>query len=569
MERRWILADCDPQLASFLVKELQLSPFLAKILIQRKKTDPDQIQKYLHPSFQHLPDPFLFLGMERSVLRLVQAIQEKEKITIYGDYDVDGTTSTALLMTFFREVGAVVDYYIPHRLKEGYSLNTSALQKIRSQGTRVVVTVDNGISAVKEAEVAKELGIDLIITDHHECPEILPAAFSILNPKQKGDSFPGKELAGVGVAFYLLIALRKILREKGMLHQDINLRSYLDLVAVGTISDMAPLINTNRILVSEGLKVLRTHPRLGFKALIEAAGIDRDVTTSHVGFRIGPRINAVGRLEDAALGVRLLLSENLEEARSLAKNLNHSNEERQGLEDQILTEAILKVESQGLPQKFKSLILCDEQWHPGVVGIVASRLVEKYYLPAIVLSQNENLLKGSARAIRNFDLITALRNCSSWLEKFGGHRYAAGLALQSENFKNFQVAFDQEVRRQLSEVDFIPSLQLDLEFDLASIKEQVLQEIQLLEPFGMGNAEPRFLLRQASIKESRIVGQKHLRMKIGDPSGHFQAIGFGLAKKSASIPAKIDLAFIPEWNEWQGNRSIQLRVIDFKVPEMM
>jgi len=565
LQKRWLLIPYDVEVARHLETEHSLSPLLARILTQRKITAATDVEKFLQPSLAQLPDPQLLLGMEPAVARLLRAIKEREKIVIYGDYDVDGTTSTAMLMEFFRDVGAEVDYYIPHRIREGYSLNAEALKRLYEQGAKVLVTVDNGISARREAEVAKQLGLDLVITDHHEVPPELPEAYAILNPKQAGDTFPGKELAGVGVAFYLIVALRAALREAGMLgDREPNLRQALDLVAVGTIADMAPLTGVNRILVREGLKVLSKTSRPGLRALKEIAGIDGEVAADQVAFRLGPRINAVGRLDDAAFGVKLLLARNDAEALELARRLDRANAERQDLEDEISKAAFAQVEVGQLAKKRRSLVLYHEDWHPGVVGIVASRLVERYYLPSIVLSRDQDGLKGSARSIRNLNLVETLRGCSSHLSKFGGHFYAAGLSLKREALESFSEAFDAAVRSRLQEDDFQPALKLDVESELGEIQPQMLEEIRRLEPFGLGNPEPVLLLKGVRVKDRRIVGEKHLKLKIGNGSLQFGAIGFRMAEKSPSVDAQIDLACIPGWNEWNGSKNIELRMIDLR-----
>jgi len=563
LQKRWLLQSCDEDIARHLERQLGVSPILARLLAQRNIRDVEAAERFLQPSLAHLPEPELLIGMDKAVARLLRALRDKEKIVVYGDYDVDGTTATALLTEFFQDLGAEVDYYIPHRLSEGYSLNPGALKKIREGGAKVVITVDNGISAVAEAEVARDLGLDLIVTDHHEVPPRLPEAFAILNPKQAGDAFPGKELAGVGVAFYLLIALRKALREAGMLgDREPNLRRALDLVAVGTVADMAPLTGVNRILVREGLKVLSRTARPGLKALKEVAGVDGEVSADQVGFRLGPRINAVGRLDDAAFGVKLLLSRSEAEALELARRLDRANAERQDLEDGIAREACARVEAERLFERRRSLVLFHEDWHPGVVGIVASRLVERYYLPSIVLSRDKDGLKGSARSIRNLNLVETLRACGEHLNKFGGHYYAAGLSLARERLEAFSDAFDAAVRSRLKEEDFQPSLKLDAESRLAAIDAALLEEIRRLEPFGLGNPEPVLRLTGLRVRESRIVGEKHLRLRVGEGKAAFGAIGFRLAEKLPALDSEVDVACVPGWNEWNGSKSIQLRIID-------
>lgn len=568
MQKRWLLNSCDAELAKHLQGQLGISSVLSLLLVQRNIHEVEAAERFLQPSLAQLPDPQLMLGMDKAVSRLVRAIRDREKVVIYGDYDVDGTTSTAMLSEFFQDLGAEVDHYIPHRIQEGYSLNAGALRKIRESGAKIVVTVDNGISAVSEALVAKELGLDLIVTDHHELPPKLPEAYAIINPKQAGDEFPGKELAGVGVAFYLLIALRKALRENGLLSdREPNLRRYLDLVAVGTVADMAPLVGVNRILVREGLKVLSRTERPGLKALKEVAGVDGEVGADQVGFRLGPRINAVGRLDDAGFGVRLLLARGEKEAMELARRLDQANAERQELEDEISREACAMVEAGKLHEKRRSLVLFQENWHPGVIGIVASRLVEKYYLPSIVLSRDKDGLKGSARSIRKLNLVETLRECGEYLTKFGGHFYAAGLSLNREHLDSFSSAFDAAIRAKLVGEDFLPSLKVDVPAKLATIDPALLEEIRRLEPFGLGNPEPVLLLSGLKVRESRIVGEKHLKLRVGEGKSSFGAIGFRLAEKMPALDAEIDVACVPGWNEWNGSKNIQLRVLDLRLSE--
>lgn len=565
MEKRWILQDPNIELADSLAREHHLSSLISQVLLNRDLNTSEEITNFLNPTLAQLVDPAQMLGMDKAVERLVKAIAQKQKITIYGDYDVDGTTSTALLMDFFQKVGAEVDYYIPNRLREGYSLNAGAVRELKKRGTQVLITVDNGISARAEGELIKSLGIDLIITDHHEPPEELPPAFAILNPKQKGDQFPDKQLAGVGVAFYLSMALRRGLREAGLLpDREPNLRQALDLVAVGTIADLAPLRGLNRSLVREGLKVLSRTGRLGLRALMEVSGVDGEVRADQVAFRIGPRINAVGRLEDASIGVRLLLSNDQKEARTLAEKLNSANISRQELEDQITQEAMALIESEKLLDRHRGLVVFRPNWHQGVVGIVASRLVDKFYRPSIVLTQEGENCKGSARSISNFNLVEALRSCEDLLLKYGGHAYAAGLTLEKKNLAAFQERFDQLIDSQLKEEDFQPALKVDVESDFSAINEELLDQLKRLEPFGLGNPAPVLMFRKAKVRESRVVGEKHIRLRIGGSGRFFGAIGFRMLEKRPPVASLCDLAFVPEWNEWNGNKNIQLRLLDLR-----
>jgi single-stranded-DNA-specific exonuclease len=393
----------------------------------------------------------------------------------------------------------------------------------------------------------------------------LPQALAILNPKQAGDDFPGKELAGVGVAYYLLIALRRRLRELNRLSdREPNLRALLDLVAVGTIADMAPLTGINRILVAEGLKVLSAHPRLGLKALMEVSGIAPPIRADQVAFWIGPRINAVGRLEDAAAGVCLLLCADPLQARDLARKLDVANGARREIEDKILEEALAQIETEQLREKFLSLVLFQPHWHHGVVGIVASRLVDRFYLPAIVLTETEGVLKGSARSVRGLNIVEALRACEKYLERFGGHTYAAGLTLRPENLAAFVEQFDRHVRATLQGRPLQPTVWLDAESPLDQLNPAFMEHLARLEPFGLGNPAPLLLLKGAQVRESRVVGEKHLKMQLTQGKRTLGAIAFRLAKKQPEAGSRVDLVFVPEWNEWNGSKNIQLRCIDLR-----
>jgi single-stranded-DNA-specific exonuclease len=366
----------------------------------------------------------------------------------------------------------------------------------------------------------------------------------------------------------LLIALRRRLRELNRLpDREPNLRALLDLVAVGTIADLAPLTGINRILVSEGLKVLSERPRPGLKALMEVAGIASPVRADQVGFGIGPRINAVGRLEDAATGVRLLLCEDPLGARDLARQLDMANGARREIEDQIVEEALHQIETQGMREKFQSLVLCQSHWHHGVVGIVASRLVDRFYRPAIVLTEADGMLKGSARSVRGLNIVEALRACTTHLERFGGHAYAAGLTLRPENLPAFVKAFDLHVRKTLNATQLQPTVLLDAESLLDQLNPTFMEHLARLEPFGLGNPAPLLLLKGAQVRESRIVGEKHLKMQLTQGKRTLGAIAFRLAKKQPEAGSRVDLAFVPEWNEWNGSKNIQLRCVDVRTAQ--
>lgn len=503
--------------------------------------------------------------MEKAVVRLEKALVEKEPLTIYGDYDVDGTTGSSLLYLFLRELKANVEVYIPHRIQEGYGLNMQALEKLRDQGRRLVVTVDNGISSVNEAERARTLGLDLIIIDHHQVPPKTPFAVAILNPKQEDCSHPGKELAGVGVAFQLALALRNHLRKKGFFQNfpEPNLKRYLDLVALGTIADLVPLTGQNRILVKMGLDILSDSQNPGVMALKEVAGVKGPVTPGQVGFRLGPRINAAGRLDSAKVGFEMLtcLDESL--ARGFAAKLDQANRERQALEETIVKQACEQVESQGIPQKKRSIFVFDPAWHVGVIGIVASRLVDRYYLPTMVGTLEEGKIRCSARSISGLDLYQTLQECGEYLEKFGGHRQAAGLTLLHAKREEFWEAFDRSVRARLTEEQFIPQVKVDAAIDPEVIEERFVEALERLAPFGMGNPEPIFWGKNLKISNQQRVGSDHLKLTFRTPKRFLDAIGFGMGSAEFSSPESLECVFSCQFNEWKGERKIQLRLIDF------
>jgi single-stranded-DNA-specific exonuclease len=533
--------------------------------VNRGLKEPDEASRFLNPTLENLANPFQMKDMEKAVLRVARALREGESITLYGDYDVDGTTGSSLLYLFLRELNGKVEVYIPHRLREGYGLNTKALEEIRRKGSQLVITVDNGITSVQEAKFAKELQLDLIIIDHHQVPPTLPIAVAILNPKQKDCDYPYKELAAVGVAFQFALALRNHLRKEGFFQErtEPNLKKYLDLVALGTIADVVPLTGQNRILVKEGLKILSESQNLGIRALKEVSGVRGPVTPGQVGFRLGPRINAAGRLDSARVGFELLTTHDETRARTLAEQLDTANRERQELEEQILREAFERIESQAIHKHRRSILIFDPKWHIGVVGIVASRLVERYHLPTLVGSLEGEKIRCSARSISGFDLFKALQECQNHLEKFGGHRQAAGLTLSIEKKDAFWDAFDQIVRSQLSEEQFVPRIRVDTELEADTINENLVEELQRLAPFGQANPEPIFWAKKIKALEKRQVGTNHLKLTLKANKNLLDAIGFGMGDFVVHDSSSLECVFSCQFNEWQGDRKIQLRLLDF------
>jgi len=553
---------------AFSLKELRVSPLTAQILFNRGISNTDQARSFLYPSLSDLPDPFTMREMEKAVERILQAIRNQERITLFGDYDVDGATATALLFLFLQGAGALVDFYLPRRLEEGYGLNMGAIKKIHSQGTKLMITADCGISNGEEIRWAGENGLDVIVTDHHEIPEVLPPALAILNPKQKNCSYPFKSLAGVGVAFNLTIALRSTLRKEGFWRGSSvpNLKEYLDLVALGTVSDVVPLTGVNRILAKYGLVQLTSSPRAGILALKEVSGMGSavPVDTTAVNFRLAPRINAAGRLGDAREAVSLLISHDKSEAQQIAAHLNDLNSLRQRIEDKILVEAKEMIESGVIDPRKKSFVLASVSWHPGIIGIVASRLIEEYHRPIILIALQENLGKGSARSVDPFPLYQGLKACRAWMEKFGGHEQAAGLIIRQDCIPGFSQAFEEVVATTLAGEDFIPRLSVDALSRLGQMDEPFLLELAALSPFGPGNPEPVLAMEELTILESKLVGKGHLRLRIREGGLTREAIGFHMASWHPISGERMKMAFSPQVGFFQGRRTLQLKIVDLQ-----
>ncbi|HKK00539.1 MAG TPA: single-stranded-DNA-specific exonuclease RecJ [Desulfuromonadales bacterium] len=547
-----------------LTDALKIAPLTARVLWARGITSPDEGRRFLEGRLAELPDPFLMRGMEEAVDRLCRALEHQETMTVHGDYDVDGITGTSLLVDGLQRMGASVNYHIPLRLKDGYGLSAAALQKAAQEGASLCLSVDCGITACDEARLAKDLGLDLIITDHHHPSARLPEALAILNPHQAGCEFPYKDLAGVGVAFFLLIGLRKRLRENGYFvsRPEPDLRKLLDLVALGTIADVVPLKGVNRILVKTGLVALGHNLRPGVARLREVAAV-KEVSCGAVGFRLAPRLNAAGRIEDARKGVELLLTTDPEQARVIAMQLDNFNRERQNIEQQTLHQAIERLDD--LPQERKTIVLADERWHPGVIGIVASRLVERYHRPTVLIAlDGEGQGKGSARSVAGFHLYDALEHCREHLEGFGGHAFAAGLSLSSEAVPLFSDRFESVASEALTPDDLIPRALHDGEMLIEDLSGDIVRELARLAPFGAGNAEPVFLYQAVRAQQRQIVGENHLRMTVRQGGYSTTAIAFGMADRIELFGEDVDLLAVPSLNEWKETVTLQLRIKDVR-----
>ena len=561
MKNNWIIEKENPKLRDKLAKSLQISPITAQILVNRGIENETEANLFLNCTLFDLPSPYLMKGMDRAIERIKKALKNNERIAIYGDYDVDGVTSTALLYSFLKVLKANVTYYNPDRLKEGYGINIDAVKKLAEQGVSLIISGDCGITAVKEVEQAKELGVEFIVTDHHKPPQELPQAVSILNPKLSECKYPGKEIVGVGVIFNLVIALRRALRDEGFFKNgEPNLGDYLDLVALGTVADCAPLLDVNRILVKEGIKRMQSPKRLGVQALKEASSIKGEVTSYDLGFKLGPRINASGRMSTAENAVALFISENLGEARELAKELNEKNSNRQSTEGEIIKEAISLLESNPALIGTNSIVLESRNWHPGIIGIVASRIVERYEKPTMLIAISEDGVgKGSGRSLEGINIYAALSECRELFLQFGGHEQAAGLSIREENVEKFREMFDKALEN--SEEQYEKKLKVDCAIELDSLTDSLISEFELLQPFGIGNPEPALLSRTVEVVSQRIFKDKHLGFKVKKGTKLFDAIWFNM-KEPFTLPDKVDMVFTPEFNKWNGKKEIRLRVKD-------
>lgn len=558
---RWIIQQADKDKTLQLAEKLNISPFVAALLVNRKIEKVEEARAFLFAQDENFHDPFLFYGMETAVERIRRAVADKEPILIYGDYDADGVTSTSLLFLALRRLGAVCGFYIPNRFTEGYGPNETAFRHAADEGVKLIITVDNGIAALHEAEIAKELGMDLIITDHHEPGPKLPEAYAIIHPKHPEGNYPFKELAGVGVSFKLAHALLGDLPEE-----------LLDLAAIGTVADLVPLKGENRLIVKRGLEKLRLTERAGLKALIKSAGLDLfSINEESIGFQIGPRLNAAGRLDSADPAVELILTEDPDEAAWIAEEIEELNRKRQKLVNEITEEAIQEVEKNFPPEENAVLLVGKEGWNAGVIGIVASKLVEKYYRPTIVFSYDEEkgIAKGSARSIEGFDLFKNLSKCRDLLPHFGGHTMAAGMTLNIADMEELRNRLNRLAREELTDEDFTPLAYIDYEASIGEITVSAIEEMEMLAPFGEGNPKPKVLIKDASISQIRKIGanQTHLKVMLADGNSTLDGVGFGLGHLYEKISPQSKLSVIGELgiNEWNNLRKPQIFLHDMAV----
>ena len=560
MRKRWVIKRPDQALQQKLQKELGVSSILAQLLINRDLTSLSEIERFLSCQKSLLYDPFTLQGMRKAVSRIRTAIAAREKILIYGDYDADGITAACVLITFLKQEGADVSSYIPHRIDEGYGLNMEAVRFARSQGTSLVIAVDCGTTDKEEVAYLNRYGIDTIIIDHHQVRgELFPDAYSLINPLQPGCGYPFKDLAAVGLAYKVVCALSGDAGNAG--------DEYLDLVAVGTVADVVPLVGENRILTRHGLARLRTTARVGLKALMEAAGIyGRNIQTEHIGFIIGPRINVSGRIGSADLALRLLLTEDADEARQISGILNQENSTRQRMQEEIFKEALSHIEGQVNFKDHQVIVVWGHGWHPGVVGIVASKIVDRFYRPAIVLGVKEKIAKGSGRSIDNFHLFEAVHRCRALVENFGGHEAACGLTILTDNLERFRDSINTVARQMLSADDLVPKVDVEMEMPLHLVKKEIIKDLERLSPYGMGNPQPLFLSTGVRLKDAPTrFGKNGMRMWVTDKKMTCEAVCFNAYDLGAFPDAgALDLVYYPKIRKISGIDSVELEVEDLK-----
>lgn len=564
MEIRWKAKPLpNSEIVAKLSTEINVSEAIATILVQRGIDTYDKAKAYFRPQLSDLHDPFLLKDMDLAYNRIKKAVNHKEKMMVYGDYDVDGTTAVSIVYSYFVTLNPDIEYYIPDRYKEGYGISRMGIDYAHENGISLIIALDCGIRSNELVDYANELGIDFIICDHHLPGETLPKAHAILNPKRRDCSYPYKELSGAGIGFKLVQAYSK----KEGFPED-KILEYIDLVAVSIASDMVDMQGENRVLAYFGLKKLNENPSAGLQALIEVGPKKKTYSIQDIIFGIGPKINAAGRISDAKAAVRVLIEKEYTTARQLTRVLNERNTERKELDNDITKNAVEMVESTPGMSERKSIVIRGEAWHKGVIGIVASRMVEQFYKPTIVFSQNDGMLTGSARSVKNFDIHEAITECSQWVEQFGGHKYAAGLSIKAENFDAFSEQFESVVVRDIQEASLLPEVEYDLDISLQALTPKFLDLINQMSPFGPGNPLPIFHSKELRSNNSpRVLKDRHLKLQISQNSRHyFDGIGFGLSEHLPIVSNGeiFDACYCIEENDFNGQVKLQLRLKDLK-----
>ncbi len=557
--KRWNIAETDRERVRVVADALGFSPLVGQVLVNRGMETPEQALSFCEPRVESLYDPFLLEDMDVAVERLRGAIERKEKILIFGDYDVDGMSATAMLVKELDASGCPVYYYIPNRLVEGYGLSKEQVKKAGEEGVKLIITVDNGISCHEEVRLASELGMDVIVCDHHEPEGELPAAKAVVNPKRNDSTYPFRNLSGAGVTFKLLTALLGRLPES------------LDFASLGTVADIVPLFDENRILAGCGLAMINDDSDLspGLSELLKVSGLEgKRISSANISFHLAPRLNAAGRLGVGQLGVQLLLTSSQPLAQRLARKLDEENRKRQSIEKEILEQALEKIEEAFDPDSDRSIVLCDRRWHPGVTGIVASKLVEIYHRPAILIAMGEEEGKGSARSIRGFHIYEALSKCQKHMVAFGGHKYAAGLTIDASRFEDLRIAFEKVCKEMLAEEDLEPVVTADAKVDLSEIDRKLLDQLEKLAPHGNANPLPVFASFGVDVVGPvRIVGTNHLKFAVRQAGGKkLPVIGFKMAEYEDLVNGSslIDIVYTPQLNTYRDITSIQLSLRDIR-----
>jgi single-stranded-DNA-specific exonuclease len=565
MRKRWNILQADENLVSSLQQSLKINKTLCKILVQRGLDDYEKTKNYFRPDLKHLHSPWLMKDMDKAVKRITSAFNNNEHILVFGDYDVDGTTSVASMFQFLKEIYSNVDYYIPHRYKEGYGVSKAGIDYAKENNQTLIISLDCGIKSIELIAYAKSLGIDFIVCDHHLPDAIIPDAVAILNAKQKDCNYPFKELCGCGVGFKLMQALAETLK--------LNENSYLqfvDLMATAIAADIVPMVDENRILAYYGLKKVNTNPNTGIKALMNLANVQKEMTISNLVFIIAPRINAAGRMDDAKKAVQLFIEKDVTKAMEFAEMLHSDNTDRKEADSSITEEALAIIEKDPVLINRKTTVLFQEHWHKGVVGIVASRLIETYYRPTIILTKSGDLVGGSARSVAGFNLYEAIHACREHLLGYGGHFAAAGMTLLPEQVINFSNAFEKVVSETIAHELLIPEIIIDSEISFDELTPSFYNILTQMEPFGPENMRPVFVaknLRDTGF--SKIVKEQHLRFSVKQKDIHLTGIGFNMANKFSLLQENkpLDIVFTLDLNEFNGEKSLQMKVIDVKLSE--
>lgn len=558
MNKKWQIYDVDEEKVEEISKKYNVNKLLATILANRNIVNEEEIRLFLNPTRNDFHDPFLITDMEKAINRIIEAIDKQEKVTIYGDYDVDGITSITVLKSFLKDRGLEVSQYIPNRLHEGYGLNKQAIDKIHSNGCDLMITVDCGISAIEEIDYATTLGIETIVTDHHEPGNDLPNALAVIDNKRKDSTYPFRELAGVGVVFKVIQALgmKLGLKEEEYL-------KYLDIVCIGTISDIVPLVNENRVIAKLGLLLIKQTKNIGLRSIIQSSGYTK-IDSNSISFGIAPRINACGRMGKAEDALELFLSKNIHQVSELTTKLNDYNRLRQDTEKKIFESAIQEIQEKGLEQH-ASIIVGGHNWHHGVIGIVSSKITEMYFKPSILLSfEEDGIGTGSGRSIPGFDLHEALSKCTDTIEKFGGHSMAIGITIRKDKFEAFKKEFE-EIAKEAKIDEIVPIINIDAKIDFSSINKEMVESLKALEPYGEGNKMPVFAFKNLKIDSIRALSEgKHLKLTLKEGNTVVNSIGFNMGEfvDEYKIGDKIDVVGVLEINSFNGVDTLQINMKD-------